>query len=81
MKRRITKIISSKKWEEETKGLLKAELARNCISHQELADRLSRIGVKATKASVDNKLSRGTFSAIFLLQCLRAIGCNSLSVR
>lgn len=74
------KTISDSVWEKEVKGLLKAEIARAGISHQELANRLTEVGVKATKASIDNKLSRGTFSAVFLVQCLRAIGCDRLRV-
>jgi hypothetical protein len=68
------------KWEHDVKGLLKAELARKGISHSDLVERLNEIGVLATKASVASKLSRGSFSAAFLLQCLRAIGCDKLSV-
>lgn len=74
------KTISDSVWEKEVKGLLKAELARGGISHQELANRLTEMGVKTTKASIDNKLSRGTFSAVFLVQCLRAIGCDNLRI-
>lgn len=67
-------------WEAEVKGILKAEIARARISHQELANRLVEMGVKTTKASIDNQLSRGTFSAVFLVQCLRAIGRETLRV-
>jgi len=68
------------KWEHDVKGLLKAELARKGISHSDLVVRLDEIGVRVTKASVASKLSRGSFSAVFLLQCLRAIGCDKIMV-
>lgn len=74
------KTIDNSGWEEEVKGLLKAELAKNRISHEDLTKRLAAIGVKTTKASIDSKLSRGTFSAVFLLQCLRAIGRDKLDI-
>lgn len=74
------KITSAPDWEEEAKGLLKAELVRRNISHQKLAVLLGQVGVDASKASIDSKLSRGTFSAAFLVQCLRAIGCHTLKV-
>lgn len=67
-------------WDEEVKRLLKAELSRKGISHKELVNLLRNMGVRTTKASIDNKLSRGTFSAAFLVQCLRAIGCNALRI-
>jgi hypothetical protein len=67
-------------WEQEVKGLLKAELARKGLTHSDLVLRLDALGVSVTKASIDSKLSRGTFSAVFLLQCLRAIGCGKIHV-
>ena len=63
-------------WNEEAKRLLKAEMARREISHQDLADRLNKSGLKATRASIDCKLSRGSFSASFFVQCLVVIGCQ-----
>lgn len=64
-------------WNEQAKCLLKAELVRRGISNDELVSLLSSIGVEETKASIDSKISRGTFSAAFLLQCLNAIGCRT----
>ncbi|WP_183361143.1 DUF6471 domain-containing protein [Geomonas limicola] len=65
---------------DEAKCLLKAELARRNISHQDLANRLSAAGLATTKASVDCKLSRGSFGAGFFLKCLKVIGCESLPI-
>ncbi len=64
-------------WNEQVKRLLKSELVRRGISNEELVNRLQAIGVEETKASVESKISRGTFSAVFLLQCLNAIGCKT----
>ena len=64
-------------WNEQAKRLLKSELVRRGISKDELVGRLQSIGVEETKASVESKISRGTFSAAFLLQCLNAIGCKN----
>lgn len=66
-------------WNELSKRLLKAELVKRGISHEELAKRLNKLGLKETKSSVDSKICRGTFSASFLLQCLNVIGCNNLA--
>ena len=65
-------------WNERSKRLLKSELVRRGVSNDELVFLLKEIGVDETKAGVDSKISRGTFSAAFLLQCLNAIGCKSL---
>jgi Domain of unknown function (DUF6471) len=60
-------------WEERTKRFLKAELARAGIGYRELAERLEKHGLQETEASIANKISRGTFSATFLLATLKAI--------
>ncbi len=69
-----------KDWNEHTKRLLKAELIKRGISHDELAFRLNEIGINETKSSIDSKICRGTFSAAFLLQCLYVIGCNVFTI-
>lgn len=72
--------MESKSWNEHSKRLLKAELVKRGISHEELAIRLQEIGLNETKSSIDSKISRGTFSASFLMQCLHVIGCNNFLI-
>lgn len=67
-------------WNERIKRLLKSELVKRGITNEELVDLLEAIGVQETKISIDSKISRGTFSAAFFLQCLNAIGCKNLFV-
>ncbi len=67
-----------KEWEDQAKGLLKAELKRRNVSYAQLVDKLAEIGVVDSEPNVRNKLSRGKFTAVFLLQCLEAIGVSSL---
>lgn len=67
-------------WAARSKGLLKAELVRRGISYQQLAERLHALGVKDTTENLTNKINRGKFSAIFLLQCLEAIDCKLLRI-
>lgn len=64
-------------WNDKAKRLLKSELVRRGITTEDLVALLQNIGVSETKSSIDSKISRGTFSAIFLIQCLNAIGCKS----
>ena len=47
-------------------------------SHPELAGKLAEIGIHDSEPNIRNKISRGKFTAVFLLQCLEAIGCSSL---
>lgn len=65
-------------WEARVKALLKAELKRRNVSYLELVERLKAIGVMDSEPNVRNKLSRGKFTAVFLIQCLEAIGASSL---
>ena len=65
-------------WEERAKRLLKTELARADIGYRDLAKRLKIHGLKETEASIANKISRGTFSATFLLASLVAIGAGTV---
>lgn len=72
------KMAKDKAWEDRVKGLLKAELKRRNIGYRELAGRLESIGVKDSERNIANKISRGGFTAVFLVQCLVAIGCQTL---
>lgn len=65
-------------WEDRVKTLLKVELTRHNVTYSQLADRLNEMGVEETEPNVRNKLSRGTFSAMFLVQCLQALGLKEL---
>jgi hypothetical protein len=65
-------------WQGYVKGLLKAELKRKGLSYKDLADRLHDVGVKENDANIRTKISRGGFTAVFLIQCLLAIGATTI---
>jgi hypothetical protein len=65
-----------KQWENKIKGILKAELARKSITYPQLVEKLAALGITETPENIANKISRGKFTAVFLLQCLEAIGCT-----
>ena len=67
-------------WEQKAANLLKSQLKLKGITYAQLVERLAEIDVAETEANVRNKLSRGKFTAAFLLQCLEAIGTRSLSL-
>jgi hypothetical protein len=73
-----TKLKPPPSWEDRARRFLKAELARSEIGYRELAERLAKHGMRETEASIANKISRGTFSATFLLASLKAIDAGSL---
>jgi hypothetical protein len=67
-------------WEGRVKNLLKAELTRRGLTYAELVEKLAAIGVAETEPNIRNKISRGKFTAVFLLQCLESIGVSSLRI-
>jgi hypothetical protein len=67
-------------WAEDTKRLLRAEMARRGVTYEDLVEKLATIGVKDTAVNLRNKVSRGRFSAVFLVQSLVAMGARSLQL-
>ena len=63
-------------YEAKAKNLLKGELKRRGLSYGQLAEKLESIGVQENERNLNNKISRGGFTAAFLIQCLEAIGCR-----
>ena len=67
-------------WNNKVKRLLKSELIKRGVSNAHLVFLLNEIGVQETKSSIDSKISRGSFSACFFLQCLSVIGCSKIEI-
>lgn len=65
-------------WDSRVKLILKAELKRKGVTYRQLVGKLAAIGVKETEPNIRNKLARGKFTAVFLLQCLEAIGTKEV---
>ena len=72
--------VSTVEYETRAKNLLKGELKRRGITYAGLAEKLAEIGVSENERNLNNKISRGGFTAAFLLQCLNAIGVSSLQL-
>lgn len=68
----------TKEWRAMIKGLLKAELKRRGLSYAALAEKLGAIGIEDSERNLSNKISRGTFSAVFFVQCMEAIGVKTI---
>ncbi len=62
-------------WETKAANLLKSELKRKGVTYSQLAD---LIGEK--EVNIRNKLSRGKFSAAFLLQSMSAVDVTALRI-
>lgn len=67
-------------WEMRAANLLKAELKRKGVTYSQLVERLAVIGIQEKEANIRNKLSRGKFTAAFMLACLSAIDVSQLTL-
>jgi len=73
--------VAEREWEDRVKRMLKAELTRKGITYSQLVGKLADIGVMDSEPNIRNKISRGKFTAVFLIQCLTAIGASSLHLQ
>lgn len=73
--------MTDKEWKDYAKGLIKGELAKRNINFVMLADKLSQMGVHENPQNLSNKIARGSFNAVFMLQVFAAIECKSVDLR
>lgn len=67
-------------WEELSRNLIKSELVRKGIDYPELSVRLQRLGISDEASNINSKINRGKFSFTFFLQCMHAIGTDTVSI-
>ena len=67
-------------WEVEARRILRAELARAGVGYKTLVVRLAALGIEESEANLSNKIARGKFSFVFFLQCMKAIGVESVDI-
>ena len=65
---------------ERAKRLLRSEMVRRGVSYESLSERLGAMGLPDTPVNLRNKVSRGKFTAAFLLECMEVVGCRTLSL-
>jgi hypothetical protein len=69
---------SDDQWVTLVKGILRAEMTRRGMTYEQLAEKLADVAVNDTAVNIRNKVARGGFSAVFFVQCLRAMGCSTV---
>ena len=67
-------------WERRVQTILKVEMAKRNLTYKQLSEKLAELGVVESEPNIRNKLSRGTFSAAFLIQCLTAMGAKEVRI-
>jgi len=65
-------------WKTKAKQLIRAEMKRRTLSYADLASRMQELGLAANERTLANKIAAGGFSAAFFLQCMEAIGVNTI---
>lgn len=65
-------------WSAYAKRVFRAEMQRKGMTYADLVKVLEEAGVKESEANLRNKISRGSFPAAFLFQCMRAMGVSTL---
>lgn len=63
-------------YEEKAKALLRYAMSQRGVGPEELAEKLNKMGIDISAGGVANKISRGGFSSMFLLQCMEALEIN-----
>ena len=67
-------------WNKEATSILKAQLSRKGIKYHDLAKKLNERGINETQNTIAKKLSRGSFSFAFFLQCMYVLGINTIDL-
>ena len=65
-------------WEARARGLVRAEMAKQGLTYSQMVERLKAVGVSEDERNLRNKVSRGKFTAAFLLQCLFAMDTRTV---
>lgn len=61
-------------WHKEATLVLRTQLAARRVSYKQLSRLLSDLGENEPEKTLSNKINRGTFSFIFFLKCIYALG-------
>lgn len=62
--------------EDRARGILRAEMARQNVTYAQLVEKLAGLGVDENERNLRNKISRGKFTAAFMLDC-----CDAMEVK
>jgi hypothetical protein len=69
-----------KAWEEMVKNILRAQMMLEGVSYAALAERLATFGIIDNELNLRNKIGRGRFTAVFFMQCMKALGADRIKM-
>lgn len=62
------------------KNIIKSELKRKGLHVKDLVALLKPLGEHLTESSFNTKMSRGGFSAVFFMKCMKALEIKTLKI-
>jgi hypothetical protein len=62
------------------KNIIKAEMTRKGIKVKDMVELLKPYGEELSELSFNNKMARKTFSAIFFIKCMKALGVKTVKI-
>lgn len=65
-------------WNSLAANLLKAELKLAGVGYEELINALAKLGVEESYKGIANKINRGSFTFAFFMQCMKALGRDTV---
>ena len=68
------------KVEELPKNIIKSELKRKGLKVKDLIELLKPYNENLTELSFNNKMARGTFSAVFFFKCMKALDSKIIMI-
>jgi len=66
------------KWKQKAKTIIKSELAKQDIDYPQLVILLKKINIEEDNINLANKINRGTFSFVFVLQIFKVLKIKNL---
>jgi len=66
--------------EELPKSIIKSELKRKGLQVRDLVELLKPLDEELIDSSFNNKMSRGGFSAVFFMKCMKALEVKNLKI-
>ncbi len=65
-------------WAERAKRMIRTEMVKRRVSYEGLSERLAALGAHDSPANLRNKMSRGRFTAAFMLLCFESLGTDTI---
>ncbi len=73
--------MTEKEYIQKAKTIIKTELVKRDIDYPKLADMMQKIGINENRNNLSNKINRGTFSFVFVMQVFDALEIDTIKLK